>query len=52
MVFSSLEFLFLYLPVTLLLYYAVPHKYLKWRNFVLLSYPSSFTAGESRYMSS
>ncbi|MGI6743187.1 MAG: MBOAT family O-acyltransferase [Eubacteriales bacterium] len=37
MVFSSLEFLFLYLPVTLILYYAVPHKYLKWRNFVLFA---------------
>ncbi|MHC1696404.1 MAG: MBOAT family protein [Eubacteriales bacterium] len=36
MVFSSLEFLFLYLPVTLLLYFAVPKKYLKWRNVVLL----------------
>ena len=36
MVFSSLEFLFLYLPVTLLLYYAVPKKHLKWRNVVLL----------------
>lgn len=36
MVFSSLEFLFLFLPVTLLLYFAVPKKYLKWRNVVLL----------------
>jgi alginate O-acetyltransferase complex protein AlgI len=36
MVFSSLEFLFLFLPITLLLYYAVPKKYLKWRNVVLL----------------
>lgn len=36
MVFSSLEFLFFYLPVTLLLYYAVPKKHLKWRNVVLL----------------
>ena len=36
MVFSSLEFLFLYLPVTLLLYFIIPPKYLKWRNFILL----------------
>ena len=33
MVFSSLTFLFAYLPVTLLLYFLVP---LKWRNLVLL----------------
>jgi len=36
MVFSSLEFLFLYLPLTLLLYYIIPSKHLKWRNLVLL----------------
>lgn len=36
MVFSSLEFLFLYLPITLLLYFAVPKQHLKWRNFILL----------------
>ena len=36
MVFSSLEFLFLFIPVTLILYYLVPPKFLKWRNFVLL----------------
>lgn len=35
MVFSSLEFLFLYLPVTLIAYFAVPPKHLKWRNVVL-----------------
>lgn len=33
MVFSSLTFLFLYLPLTLLVYFLSP---LKWRNFVLL----------------
>lgn len=33
MVFSSLTFLFAYLPITLLLYFLVP---LKWRNLVLL----------------
>lgn len=37
MVFSSLEFLFLFLPVNLLLYFAIPLKYLKWRNVVLLA---------------
>lgn len=36
MVFSSLEFLLFYLPVTLLLYFLVPPKYLKVRNLVLL----------------
>ncbi|MCL2775047.1 MAG: MBOAT family protein, partial [Oscillospiraceae bacterium] len=36
MVFSSLEFLFLYLPITLLLYYLIPHRHRKWRNLVLL----------------
>lgn len=36
MVFSSLEFLFAYLPITLIAYFAVPHKYLKIRNLVLL----------------
>ena len=36
MVFSSLEFLFLFIPVTLILYYLVPPKFLKWRNCVLL----------------
>ena len=33
MVFSSLTFLFLYLPLTLLVYFLAP---LKWRNFILL----------------
>ena len=36
MVFSSLEFLFLYLPVTLMLYFLIPAKFIKWRNFELL----------------
>ena len=35
MVFSSLEFLFLFLPVTLIMYFLVPPKFLKWRNLVL-----------------
>lgn len=36
MVFSSLEFLYLYLPVSLLIYFAVPAKHLKMRNLALL----------------
>ena len=36
MVFSSLEFLFLYMPVTLMLYFLIPAKFIKWRNFELL----------------
>ncbi len=36
MVFSSLEFLFLYLPVTLLFYFLIPKKFIKWRNLELL----------------
>lgn len=36
MVFSSLEFLFGYLPISLIAYFAVPAKYLKFRNLVLL----------------
>lgn len=36
MVFSSLEFLFLYFPITLLLYFLIPPKFLKWRNVILL----------------
>ena len=34
MVFSSLLFLFAYLPITLLCYYAVPRR---WRNLVLFA---------------
>ena len=36
MIFSSTLFLFIFLPVTLLAYYAIPAKYLKARNIVLL----------------
>ena len=35
MVFSSLEFLFLFLPATTIIYFLVPAKHLKWRNLVL-----------------
>ncbi len=36
MVFSSLEFLFFYLPAVLLIYFLIPSKYLAARNFALL----------------
>ncbi len=51
MVFSSLEFLLLYLPVTLLVYFAVPPKHLKWRNFALLLVSLAFYGwGEPIYV--
>ena len=51
MVFSSLEFLFLYLPVTLLFYFLIPHKYLKLRNLELLIMSLLFYGwGEPIYM--
>ncbi|MCL1793542.1 MAG: MBOAT family protein [Oscillospiraceae bacterium] len=37
MVFSSLEFMFLFFPVTIIAYFLVPKKHLKWRNLVLLA---------------
>ncbi|MFA6948110.1 MAG: MBOAT family O-acyltransferase [Eubacteriales bacterium] len=50
MVFSSLEFLFLYLPITLIAYFAVPKRFLKWRNFVLLIVSLIFYGwGEPKY---
>ncbi|MBR6572257.1 MAG: MBOAT family protein [Clostridia bacterium] len=36
MVFSSIEFLFLYLPFALLIYFVIPAKFLVWRNVALL----------------
>ena len=48
MLFSSLEFLYLYLPLTLLLYFAVP---LRWRNLVLLAVSLVFYGwGEPVYL--
>ena len=48
MVFSSLTFLFAYLPVTLLVYFCAP---LKWRNLVLLLVSLFFYAwGEPVYI--
>ena len=49
MIFSSLTFLFVYLPITLLLYFIVP---LKWRNLVLLVVSLFFYGwGEPVYIS-
>ena len=48
MLFSSLEFLFLYVAITLPLYFIVP---LKWRNIVLLAVSLVFYGwGEPRYI--
>ena len=48
MVFSSLIFLFAYLPLTLLCYYAVPRK---WRNIVLFLFSLLFYGwGEPIYV--
>ena len=48
MVFSSLEFLFVFLPVTLLVYFCVPHKV---RNLVLLLFSLFFYGwGEPVYV--
>ena len=48
MLFSSLEFLFLFLPVTILVYFTVP---LAWRNIVLLIFSLIFYGwGEPVYI--
>ncbi len=48
MVFSSLEFLYLYLPLTVILYFLSP---LKWRNFILLLVSLAFYGwGEPVYV--
>ena len=48
MVFSSLVFLFAFLPIALLLYFLVPRK---WRNFILLIISLIFYAwGEPIYI--
>ena len=36
MIFSSLEFIFLFFPISILAYFLVPKRHLKWRNLVLL----------------
>ncbi len=51
MVFSSLEFLFLYLPLTLAAYFVVPAKYLGARNIVLFILSLAFYGwGEPAYV--
>ena len=44
MVFSSLEFLFLYLPVCLTVYFLIPRRHLKIRNLVLFLFSLVFYA--------
>ncbi len=51
MVFSSLTFLFIFLPVLLCAYFAIPHRYSKARNYVLLFFSILFYgAGEPVYV--
>ena len=51
MVFSSIEFLFFFLPLTSLVYFAVPRKYTKARNLVLLLFSLLFYGwGEPLYV--
>ncbi len=42
MVFSSIEFLYFFLPATMLLYFAVPPRFIKARNLVLLLFSLIF----------
>lgn len=44
MVFSSLTFLFIFLPILMAMYFAVPSKYIKARNIVLLVFNLIFYA--------
>jgi alginate O-acetyltransferase complex protein AlgI len=46
MVFASLIFLFLFLPLNLLLYYST--KNATWRNWVLIVFSLAFMVGENR----
>lgn len=51
MVFSSLEFLFLYLPVVLAIYFLIPARRLAWRNAALLAVSLIFYGwGEPLYV--
>ena len=51
MLFSSLTFLFLFLPLLLVIYFIIPHKYLKLRNLILLIFSLIFYAwGEPKYI--
>ena len=42
LVFSSIEFLYFFLPATMLLYFAVPPRFIKARNLVLLLFSLIF----------
>lgn len=44
MVFSSIPFLYYFLPVVILLYYIIPAKAIKWKNIVLLTASLGFYA--------
>ena len=51
MLFSSLTFIFYFLPLCLILYFIVPKKYMKLRNLVLLIFSLIFYAwGEPKYI--
>ena len=51
MVFSSLVFLFRFLPIFLMCYFIIPEKYIKWRNLVLFLFSLVFyTWGEPVYI--
>ena len=51
MVFSSIEFLYLYMPITLLIYFLIPAKYLSLRNLALLVLSLAFYGwGEPVYI--
>ena len=52
MVFSSLTFIFLFLPITLLLYFIIPNRFIKVKNIILLICSLIFYAwGEPKYIS-
>lgn len=51
MVFSSLVFLFRFLPIFLICYFIIPKQYIKWRNLVLFLFSLVFYAwGEPIYI--
>jgi alginate O-acetyltransferase complex protein AlgI len=51
MLFSSLEFLFAFLPITIIVYFAIPAKYLKFRNLALFIVSLAFYGwGEPIYI--
>ena len=51
MIFASLEFLFLFFPISILAYFLVPKKHLKWRNLALLTVSLMFYGwGEPIYV--